>query len=123
MVLDLMHVKGAQVRYFVLDLLCDPCKRKDMSTLDSLGASPNPVEIASVPADFQADFKDANQKPWGGVRALKVTGAGTVTVRLVSPRYGSATETFTMAADEVLPGQIAEITAVSGAVLPIKVWR
>lgn len=89
--------------------------------VDSTGVSPNPVEIVA-PANFQDDYETGGVK-WGGIRWFEVTGAGTVVVRLVSPRDGAATESFTMIAGQVLTGQIAEIVSASAPCYPIKAFR
>lgn len=91
--------------------------------LDSIGVSPCPVEIASGAADFTSSTYALKGVPWGGVRAIKVTGAGSLVVVVASPRDGHATESYTMEAGQTIPGQFVKIEAsTSGGCYPLVVF-
>jgi hypothetical protein len=60
---------------------------------------------------------------WGRISFLRVTGAGSVTVKFREPRDGAETEAFTLDAGDELPGQITEIVAADNVCFPIKVFR
>lgn len=53
---------------------------------------------------------------------LKVTGAGSLEVKLKIPRGGAATETLTMVDGEAIPGQFVGVVAADSGCYPIKVW-
>jgi uncharacterized protein YndB with AHSA1/START domain len=78
------------------------------------------IEITEGGADFRA-IKRAGRS-WGNCRYLKVTGAGQIVVRFKLPRDGHETETLTMEAGEVLPGQVVELVAADNACFPVKAW-